>query len=139
MSLVKTTLLGKAREAARRIKRDAIVVWFGARDARTPLFVKLLAFAVAAYAFSPIDLIPDFIPVLGYLDDLVIVPLGILLVMRLLPAPVLQAARERAAALRAKPRSLLAAALFVLLWIACAAALGWWGYAWWQARGAVRT
>ena len=132
MSLVRTTLLGTAREAARRIKRDAIVVWFGARDARTPTAVKLLAFALAAYAFSPIDLVPDFIPVLGYLDDLVIVPLGILLVIRLLPAPVLEAARARAAAIRAWPRSLAAALLAMLLWVACTAALGWWAWQWWQ-------
>ena len=89
--------LSAAMQWAKRIKRDVVAVWFAARDPLAPLPVRVLAVAVAAYALSPIDLIPDFIPVLGYLDDLLIVPLGLMLVIRLLPPAVLASARERAA------------------------------------------
>ena len=91
------SLLTAAKDWARRIKRDVVAVYFAARDARTPWPARCLAVAVAAYALSPIDLIPDFIPVLGYLDDLLIVPLGLLLVIRMLPPAVLQDARDKAA------------------------------------------
>src|SRR5262249_19115072 len=79
------TMLERAKLWARAIKRDVLALWIAARDPRVPWYAKALAMAVAAYALSPIDLIPDFIPVLGYLDDLVIVPLGILLVVALIP------------------------------------------------------
>ena len=80
---------------ARRIKQDVVAVYHAARDKRTPWAVRLLALLVAAYALSPIDLIPDFVPVLGYLDDLLLVPLGLLQVIRLLPPAVLADARRR--------------------------------------------
>lgn len=114
------SFLSTAKEWARRVKRDVIVVYFAARDPQTPLLVRVLAFAVAAYALSPIDLIPDFIPVLGYLDDLLIVPFGLLLVVRLLPAHVLISSRIKASAVLSRPRSLGAAIVFVLLWIGSA-------------------
>jgi uncharacterized membrane protein YkvA (DUF1232 family) len=114
---------------AKNIKLDVLAVYFAARDPRTPKLAKLLAMAVAAYALSPIDLIPDFIPVLGYLDDLLIVPLGLLLVIRLLPAHVLADSRDQARALLAKPQSYTAAAFIVCLWLACSAGLAaWWYY-----------
>ena len=119
-----------ARDWARRIKRDVVAVWFAGRDPRTPLALRLFALGIAAYALSPIDLIPDFIPVLGYLDDLLIVPLGIALVVRWLPPQVLADARGRAAAVLARPRSRWAAAFIVLVWLAAAAAVG----AWWYRR-----
>lgn len=72
----------------RPIKKDSLTLWFAFRDARTPLWLKLLVILLAVYAFSPIDLIPDFIPVLGLLDDAIIVPLGIILLLRLLPREV---------------------------------------------------
>lgn len=118
------TLLSRARLWARAIKRDVHAVWLAARDPRTPWYAKWLALAVAAYAFSPIDLIPDFIPVLGYLDDLVIVPLGILLVVRLIPSEVMQEHREAAAAAASRPVSRATAAVFVAIWIACAVGVG---------------
>jgi uncharacterized membrane protein YkvA (DUF1232 family) len=82
----------------RAAKRDAIAVWLAARDPRVPLAVKAFAALVAAYALSPIDLIPDFIPVLGYLDELILLPAAIWVTLRLIPDGVLGNARERAAA-----------------------------------------
>ena len=123
-------LLQIAKQWARALKRDVLVVYLAARDPRTPWALRLLALAVAAYAVSPIDLVPDFIPVLGYLDDLLIVPLGLALVLRLLPPPVLLAARERAARMLARPRSWLAAALIIMLWVLLAVLL----FAWWRGR-----
>lgn len=123
-------LLQTAKQWARALKRDVLVVYLAARDPRTPWALRLLALAVAAYALSPIDLVPDFIPVLGYLDDLLIVPLGLDLVLRLLPPPVLLAARERAARMLARPRSWLAAAIIIMLWVLLAVLL----FAWWRGR-----
>lgn len=115
------TFLTTVKNWARGIKRDVVAVYFAARNPRTPLLIRLLALGVAAYALSPIDLIPDFIPVFGYLDDLLIVPLGLMLVVRLLPPEVLEMSREQAAAVLDRPRSITAAIIFVLIWIACGA------------------
>ena len=111
---------------ARRIKHDVVAVHHAARDRRTPRAVRLLALLVAAYALSPIDLIPDFVPVLGYLDDLLLVPLGLWLVIRLLPPDVLADARRRAAATLARPLSLAAGVAIGMLWVALAAGGLWW-------------
>jgi len=119
-------MLEGAKNRARALKRDLHAVWLAARHPRTPRGAKLLALAVAAYALSPIDLIPDFIPVLGYLDDLVIVPLGILAVRRMLPPDVLAECRAAAEAAGQRPRSLWGAAAIVALWLAAAALLAWW-------------
>jgi uncharacterized membrane protein YkvA (DUF1232 family) len=116
------------RERARALKREVLVLYFAVRDPRTPLIAKVIAAAVVAYALSPIDLIPDFIPILGLLDDVILVPLGIALCLKLIPAPILADARSRAAALARKPRSYAAAALIVLVWLAIAGALLWWVY-----------
>lgn len=117
-------MLKRLRGWARALKGDTMVLYFAVRDPRTPLAAKLLAMAVVAYALSPIDLIPDFIPILGLLDDLILLPLGIALALRLIPAPVIDDARARAAALMQRPRNLLAAAAIILLWLALAAACG---------------
>jgi uncharacterized membrane protein YkvA (DUF1232 family) len=90
------------------------------------LLVRLLALAVAAYALSPIDLIPDFIPVLGYLDDLLIVPIGLVIVLRLLPPHVLASSRALAAAALKRPRSVIAAVFVVAIWLACTGAFVYW-------------
>jgi uncharacterized membrane protein YkvA (DUF1232 family) len=111
------SLLTRLKSWARGIKRDVVTVYFAARDPQAPWLPRLLALLVAGYALSPIDLIPDFIPLLGYVDDLLIVPLGVMLVMRLMPNEVLAQARAQADALLAKPRSLLAASCFVLIWL----------------------
>ena len=115
---------------AQRLKRDVMAVYFAARNPATPWPLRLLAAAVAAYALSPIDLIPDFIPVLGLLDDLLIVPLGLWLVLRWLPPEVLATARGQAERALHRPRSALAAACIVALWLAGAVA----GAAWWFRR-----
>jgi uncharacterized membrane protein YkvA (DUF1232 family) len=128
--VARMSALARAKAWARQLKRDAVAVYFAARDPRTPMLARVLALAVAAYALSPIDLIPDFIPVLGYLDDLLIVPLGLLLVLRLLPPQVLVESREKANALLTRPRSYVAAACMVVIWLLCLAAVAyWWFYA----------
>lgn len=116
--------LQSVRDWARRLKRDVIALWIAARDPRTPLAAKLVAAAVAAYALSPIDLIPDVIPVLGLLDDLLIVPLGILLAIRLIPPPLMQEFRQKASQ-TPRPESRAGAAVIVALWAAAAIALLW--------------
>ncbi len=110
---------------ARNLKRDVVALWIAARDPRTPLAAKIVAGAVAAYALSPIDLIPDFIPVLGYLDDLLIVPLGIWVAVRLIPEPLLAGFRA-AASDRAKPTSRAAAGVIIGLWLLLAVLVGAW-------------
>lgn len=102
---------------AAKLKQHTLTVYFVARDPRTPIFVRLLALLIAAYALSPIDLIPDFIPIVGYLDDLLIVPLGIALVVRLTPPEVIESSREKAAEAAVRPISYAAAAVIVLLWL----------------------
>jgi uncharacterized membrane protein YkvA (DUF1232 family) len=116
----------RTRQWARTLKRDVVAVWIAARDPRVPWYVKALALAVAAYALSPIDLIPDFIPVLGYLDDLIIVPLGLALVIKLIPGPLMAEFRAEAALREAAPRSVAAALVILALWIAGAVLLLWW-------------
>ncbi|QDM18878.1 DUF1232 domain-containing protein [Tardiphaga sp. vice352] len=117
-------MLGQVRQWARGIVRDVLALWLAARDPRVPWIAKAVAAVVAAYALSPIDLIPDFIPVVGYLDDLVLVPLGILLAVRLIP-PDLMAEFRAAAQDRAKPVSRAGAVIIVAIWIACIAIISW--------------
>jgi uncharacterized membrane protein YkvA (DUF1232 family) len=120
------SIVGRLRSWARSIKRDVHALYLSARDPRVPWYAKAIALAVAAYALSPIDLIPDFIPVLGYLDDLVLVPLGILLAIRLIPAEVLAEHRTSASEARL-PMSRGGATIIVAIWIGlalvCAGAL----------------
>lgn len=115
----------------RDLKRQALLAWFIARHPRLPWGLRLLAMAVAGYAFSPIDLIPDFIPLLGLLDDLLLVPLGVALVLKLAPAEVIEAARVQAAEAAQRPVSRVGALIVVLLWLAAVAG----GWLWWRGRG----
>jgi uncharacterized membrane protein YkvA (DUF1232 family) len=110
---------------AKTVERDVIAVWLAARDPRTPWYAKVVAAGVAAYALSPIDLIPDFVPVLGYLDDLIIVPLGILLVLKLIPGDLMTEFRAEAAKIEERPKSLGGAAIVVALWIGAALLILW--------------
>src|SRR5439155_17519484 len=113
-------LLQGLRDRARAVKRDTYALYFAARHPRTPWYAKVLAAAVVAYALSPFDLIPDFIPVIGYLDDLIIVPLGIALVIKLVPASVMVDCRDRAQAVDGKPISRAGAAIVIAIWLAIA-------------------
>jgi len=116
-----STLKAQIRVQARQLRQHTLTVYYAARDPRTPFLVWLLAVLVAAYALSPIDLILDFIPVIGYLDDLILVPLGMALVLRLLPAEVKAAAQQQAAHAASRPYnwtgSRVAAAVIVLVWL----------------------
>lgn len=110
-------ILASLKARAGRLKRHTLTVYFAARDPRTPLLVRILAVLVAAYALSPIDLIPDFIPVIGYVDDLLLIPLGLALVVRLTPPEVIEAARAQAERVSIKPVSYSAAAAIIGVWL----------------------
>lgn len=109
------------RDWAGLVKRDVVALWIAARDPRTPIFAKIAAAAVAGYALSPIDLIPDF----GYLDDLIIVPLGILLAVRLIPPELMLEFRVGATRWSQAPTSQAGLAVIVTLWLASGALLVW--------------
>ncbi|MBS0502043.1 MAG: DUF1232 domain-containing protein [Proteobacteria bacterium] len=115
---------------AKRIKRDGVTLWFAGRHPRTPWHAKALGLFVVAYALSPIDLIPDFIPVLGYLDDVILLPVLIWLTVKLLPSKVLAECRIQADAWMqsegAKPISRLGAVLIVSVWLEVGAGLWFW-------------
>lgn len=113
-------MLTTLRQRARAIKRDTLALYLAARHPDTPWYAKALAVLIVGYALSPIDLIPDFIPVLGYLDDVILLPVGIFLCIRLIPPHVLDECRAEAAARFAegKPTSRTAAVVIVLVWLA---------------------
>lgn len=123
-------MLDAFRARVRQLKRETYALYLAARDPRTPWYARLFVAGVVAYAFSPIDLIPDFIPVLGYLDDLVLIPLGIVVAIKLVPAEVMAQCRERAAEAMdsGKPTSRIAAAVVVAIWIGLALLGAFWGY-----------
>ncbi|WP_284642761.1 YkvA family protein [Paenibacillus silviterrae] len=118
------------KRQARTLKQHVFVLYLSYKDPRVPWYARLFTLLVVAYAFSPIDLIPDFIPILGYLDDLIIVPLGIYVAMKLIPQPVLQDCRAMAEEIRkqGKPKNWFTGALFIVIWIICAVWLGMIGY-----------
>ena len=118
-------MLKKAKTWAKALKRDIVALWLAARDPRVPLTAKLVAGAVAAYALSPIDLIPDFIPVLGYLDDLILVPVGILIAIRLMPATLMSEFRMAAERRAGRPVSRSGLAFILAIWLACIIFLVW--------------
>ena len=115
-------MLGRLKGWARTIKRDVHALYLAARDPRVPWPAKALALFVAGYALSPIDLIPDFIPVVGYLDDIVLVPLGIALAVRMIPRDVMAEHRAAATLATGRPVSPIAAAVIVTAWMALIAA-----------------
>lgn len=114
-------LLDGWKHRARQLKADTYTLYLACRDPRTPWYAKLVAACVVAYAFSPIDLIPDFVPVLGYLDDLVIVPLGIALAVKLIPGPILGECRIKARAAMGRPTNWVAAGVIIVIWLLLAA------------------
>src|SRR5882757_10698031 len=125
-------MLSRLKIWARRLSRDGHAIYLASRDPRVPWYVKWLAKAVAGYALSPIDLIPDFIPIVGYLDDLIIVPLGIWLVVSLIPAEVMVECRAKADAAGRRPVSRGGLIAIIVLWILATMTLGWVGYVHWS-------
>ncbi len=113
------------KQWARLVRRDTHALYLASKDPRVPWYAKAIAAVIAAYALSPIDLIPDFIPVVGYLDDLILVPLGIWLVIRLIPANVMAGHRTLAEAAQDRPISRTAAVAIAGLWVAGAVLCGW--------------
>ena len=120
--------MDKWKQWARLIKRDAHALYLAAPDPRVPWYAKAIAIAVAAYALSPIDLIPDFIPVLGFLDDLIIVPAGIALVVRLIPTAIMAEHRALADAAQDRPVGRTAAAVIAVIWIVSILVTAWFAY-----------
>ena len=112
---------GRIQAWSRRLRRDTYALYLAYRDPRTPWYAKMVGALVAAYALSPIDLIPDFIPILGYLDDLLLLPLGIALAVRLIPPKIMRECRAKAEA--SPPKSRLAGVVVVCIWIVCAGIL----------------
>jgi uncharacterized membrane protein YkvA (DUF1232 family) len=118
--------LEKIKQRARELKRDVTALWFAYKDKRTPWYAKVFAIVVVAYAVSPIDLIPDFIPVIGYLDDLILIPLGITLALKMIPAEVMADARKQADnhLLTNKSIGWVAAAIVIIIWVVILASIG---------------
>jgi uncharacterized membrane protein YkvA (DUF1232 family) len=123
-------MLARLKLWAKSVKRDVIALYLAARDPRVPWYAKALALVVAGYALSPIDLIPDFIPVLGYLDDLLLVPLGIVLVVRLIPADVIAELRLAAESVRDRPDGKAAAAVILVVWVLAISGSAWLAARW---------
>lgn len=123
--------LARAKQWAHTIKRDVVALWIAGRDPRVPWYAKLAAGLVAAYALSPIDLIPDFIPVLGYLDEVVLLPFAIMHVVKLIPQSLMDEFRAEAVAREGRPASTAGAIAIAFIWIAAAVFLLW---AFWPTR-----
>lgn len=123
-------LLEKMKERARQLRSETFALYLAARDPRTPWYAKLLVAGIVAYTFSPIDLIPDYVPVLGYLDDLILIPLGITLAIKMVPDSVLAECRARAQeiAQNGKPVSRVAGAVIVVIYLLLAALCAVWIY-----------
>jgi uncharacterized membrane protein YkvA (DUF1232 family) len=123
-------LLAELKQRAGHLKTETFALYLAARDPRTPWYAKLFVAGIVAYAVSPIDLIPDFVPVLGYLDDLILIPVGIALAIRLVPDSVLADCRMQAQEIfkKGKPVSRIAGVVIVIIWIALAALCMMWVY-----------
>jgi uncharacterized membrane protein YkvA (DUF1232 family) len=123
-------LLAEFKQRARRLRAETFALYLAARHPGTPWYAKLFVAGIVAYAFSPIDLIPDFVPVLGYLDDLILIPVGIALAIRMVPSSVLAECRARAQEVmsQGKPVNPIAGAVIVVIWIALTALFAVWAY-----------
>ncbi|QPC85444.1 DUF1232 domain-containing protein [Mesorhizobium sp. NBSH29] len=126
------TIFSTLKTWAKTIKRDVVALWIAARDPRVPWYAKVVAGAVAAYALSPIDLIPDFIPVLGYVDDIIIVPLGIVLAVKLVPVALMVDFRAEAVRRQARPTSRVGLVFIAATWVVAAVWIVWF---FWPVRG----
>jgi uncharacterized membrane protein YkvA (DUF1232 family) len=116
----------RIKDWARAVRRDVHALWLAGRDPRVPWYAKAFALLIAAYALSPIDLIPDFVPILGYLDEVILLPPAILLAVKLVPPELMAEHRAAAAEAEGKPVSRAGAAMVVALWLLAATALVWW-------------
>jgi uncharacterized membrane protein YkvA (DUF1232 family) len=125
-------MLSRIKAWARGLTRDGHAIYLASRDPRVPWYAQVLAIAIAAYALSPIDLIPDFIPIVGYLDDLIILPFGIWLVVSLIPEEVMVECRAKADAAGRRPVSRAGLITIIVLWILATMTLGWVGYVHWS-------
>ncbi len=124
-SIYSGSMFQQLKSWARLIKRDVLALYLAARDPRVPWYAKSLAAFIAAYALSPVDLIPDFIPVIGYLDDLIILPLGIMLAVHMIPQNVMAELRQKANIMLDEcPRSIVAAVIIILIWLVTVALVG---------------
>jgi uncharacterized membrane protein YkvA (DUF1232 family) len=112
-------VINKLKQRARQLKSQLNVLYLAYRDPRVPWFAKIFTICVVAYAFSPVDLIPDFIPILGYLDDLIIIPLGIVLALKMIPQPVLEEYRMKAEERmnEQKPKNWITGSIFIMIWV----------------------
>lgn len=119
MDQERKSILQKLKERARDLKKETYALYLAYRHPQVPWYAKILAGLVVAYAFSPIDLVPDFIPVLGYLDDLILVPLGIALVLKMIPENVMSECRKQAQAemQSGKPTNWVMAVIIIVIWI----------------------
>jgi len=118
MPIIFRVLNVNLKETARAIKKDILTLYFALRDKRTPWYAKVIIGLIVGYALSPIDLIPDFIPIIGYLDDIIILPLGILLALRLIPTEVIEDCRKHADDWKGnKPKIWTAGIIVVFLWV----------------------
>ena len=118
------TFMERWKQRARHLKREVYALYLACKDPRVPWYARILALCVVGYALSPIDLIPDFIPILGYVDDLILIPLGVAAVIKLIPPAVLNESRDKAQAVlsQGKPTNWVAAGVIVLIWLLLAAA-----------------
>eukprot|EP01120_Amphizonella_sp_Union-15-10_P014313 TRINITY_DN6894_c0_g1_i1.p1 TRINITY_DN6894_c0_g1~~TRINITY_DN6894_c0_g1_i1.p1 ORF type:complete len:129 (+),score=9.52 TRINITY_DN6894_c0_g1_i1:135-521(+) len=122
----------KIKKAAKALKKETYAVYLATKDRRTPWYAKLLGIIIISYALSPIDLIPDFIPILGYLDDIILVPVGIWLLLKLIPGEVMEECRQRAELeLNKKEKNWFVGAIIIVIWISSASLFFWWVYKWW--------
>jgi uncharacterized membrane protein YkvA (DUF1232 family) len=132
MAEERLNLLQRMKAATKHLRREVLVMYLALRHPDTPWYAKVLALAVVAYAASPIDLIPDPVPVLGYLDDIILVPLGVMAVRRLIPAVVMEDCRARAEAGVEMGRGFVWAGgvMIGVLWVLCLVVMGWAGWKW---------
>jgi len=121
-------MLQRLRDWGRALKRDVVAVWLASRDPRVPWYARVLAIAVAGYALSPIDLIPNFVPVLGYVDDAIVLPLGVLLMVRLIPREIMAEHRISATRLADLPRSRTVSLIIAVLWLSITVVSAWFAY-----------
>ena len=121
-------MLQKLRDWGKSLKCNLVAIWLASRDPRVPWYTRVLAIAVAGYAFSPIDLIPNFVPVLGYVDDAIILPLGVLLMLRLIPREIMAEHRVSAMRLADSPRSRTASVIIAAMWLSITVVSAWFGY-----------